>query len=207
MLTPGLSCGRRQERGVRLTSFILCQGGALKDQSGDLILPSEISVAYVSAPHLSSHLAAYELPKGDIVKVRVIYSSHCWSRAYDAEHSGQIRFLDGLRPRGFCEDRYRLSFSLRELIEGLPTHKIYMTAAERNFGAYCATKILSDGTAYTAFFTLRGDKGRFDGARHRLTLYVESAYMCPQPDQTGQKTGFPALINSALTGRPLTFKR
>ena len=161
----------------------------------------------MAVPHLTSHVAAYELPKGDIVKVRVIYSSHCWSRAYDAGHDGQNRFMDGLRPRGFCEDRYRLSFSLKELIEGLPANKIYMTLAERNFGAYCATKILKDGTAYTAFFTLRGDKGRFDGVRHRLTLHVESAYMCPQPDPLGQKAGFPALINSALTGKQLSFKR
>jgi hypothetical protein len=179
----------------------------LTDAAGCVAALEEVEAGLVAAPHLSSHVAAYELPKGDIVKVRVIYSSHCWNRAYDAEHTGQTRFMDGLRPRGFCENRYRHSFSLKDLIAGLPANKIYMTAAERNFGTYCATKLLDDGTAYTAFFTLRGDKGRFDGVRHRLTLHVESAYKCPQPDPMGQKTGFLALINSALTGKPLSFKR
>ena len=161
----------------------------------------------MAVPHLGSHVAAYALPKGDIIKVRVIYSSHCWSRAYDAGHEGRIRFMDGIRPRGFCEERYRLSLHLRELIAGLPANKIYMTSAERNFGTYSATKILADNTAYTAFFSLRGDKGRFDGVRHRLTMYIESAYCRPQPDARGQKTGLPALINAALSGKALSFKR
>jgi hypothetical protein len=81
-----------------------------------------------------------------------------------------------------------------------------MTSAERSFGTYCATEMLEDGSSYTAFFTIRRGQGRFDGVRHQLTMHIESAYYCAQPDPMGQKTGFSALINSALTGKPLSFK-
>lgn len=191
-----------------MSGYVLSANGEIKDAQGNPVKLVEISDSDVIVPHLKSHVISYQLPGGDIVKVRIIYTSHCWSEAHDSiSHVGKIKFMDGKRPRAFCPIRYKLSIGLRELIEGLPRNKIYMTPAERNFGTYCGIKILEDGTAYTAFFTLNGGKGRFDGIRHKLTLYVESAYLYPQIDQIGQKTGFQALVSSALTGKPLSFKR
>jgi hypothetical protein len=182
--------------------------GGLSDSEGAAAGLSIVSVEEIVVPHLSSHVETFELAHGDIVKVRIVYSSHCWSRKRDADaDGGATKFMDGIRPRTFCPQRHGFSFDLRRLLQGLPRNKIYMTSAERNFGTYCATETLEDGRSYTAFFTIRRGQGRFDGIRHHLTLHVESAYYCAQPDPNGQKTGFSALINAALTGKPLSFKR
>ena len=198
----------QQDESTRKIYLKLCEDGILKNQYGNIVVVSDISERDVIVGHLTSHVVSYSLPDRDTVKVRVIYTSHCWNEAYDSNlHSGKIRFMDGKWPRAFCPERYRLSFGLKELIEGLPGNKIYMTPAERNFGTYNGVKILDDGTAYIAFFTIKGEKGRFDGVRHRLTLYVESAYLCTPLKKIGQKTGFAALLTSAIKGKPLSFKR
>jgi hypothetical protein len=191
-----------------LTAYVLKQNGDLADSEGAVVSLSIVPVEHVAVPQLSSHVETFELAHGGIVKVRIIYSSHCWSRKHDTDaDGGSIKFMDGIRPRTFCLVRYGFSLDLRRLVQGLPRNKIYMTSAERNFGTYCATEMLEDGSSYTAFFTIRRGQGRFDGVRHQLTMHIESAYFCAQPDPKGQKTGFSALINSALTGKPLSFKR
>jgi hypothetical protein len=167
-----------------------------------------VSVEDVTVSHLGSYVEMFELAGGESIKIRVIYSSHCWSKAFDAEtDQDTVRFMDGNRARAFCPDRFELSLDLRRLIERLPRNRIYMTAAERNFGTYCATEMLEDGRSYTAFFTIRRGSGRFDGIRHKLTMHIESAYLRPQPDPIGQKAGFTALISAALNGKSLSFKR
>jgi hypothetical protein len=66
--------------------------------------------------------------------------------------------------------------------------------------------MLDDGTAYTAFFTLRPQKGRFDGIRHKLRLYVESAHHRPQPEN-GQKVKIAVVIGQALMGKKVKYFR
>ena len=83
--------------------------------------------------------------------------------------------MDGIRPRAFCPDRYVASSALGGLLANLHRNRLYLTPSDRNYGTYNnATTILANGTAYTAFFTLKPHKGRFDGIRHKLRLYVET---------------------------------
>jgi hypothetical protein len=60
--------------------------------------------------------------------------------------------------------------------------------------------------AYTAFLILRQQKGRYDGIRHSLTLFVESAYHTVQP-QVGSKTSLTAVLSAALRGDKVKYRR
>ncbi len=111
-----------------------------------------------------------------------------------------MQIMDGIRPRAFCPDRYGASAALGGLLANLPRNRLYLTPSDRNYGIYNATTILPDGTAYTAFFTLKPRKGRFDGIRHKLRLFVESAHYRPQPED-GQKVNVAAIIGQALQGK------
>lgn len=114
--------------------------------------------------------------------------------------------MDATRPRVFCPDRYAASGVLVDLLGNLPNNRLYLTRSDRNYGTYNATTILGDGTAYTAFFTLKPRKGRFDGIRHKLRLYVESAHHRPQPED-GQKVKVSAIISKALKGEAVKYFR
>jgi hypothetical protein len=93
-----------------------------------------------------------------------------------AAHAGQMKIIDGKCLRAFCLHRFAASVDLATLLTTLPQNRLYLTLADRNYGTYNATMLRPDGTAYTAFFTLQARKGRYGGIRHKLRLFVESAY-------------------------------
>ena len=69
----------------------------MADGEGAVVSLSFVPVGHVAIPHLSSHVETFELARGGIVKVRIIYSSHCWSRKHDADaDGGSIKFMDGI---------------------------------------------------------------------------------------------------------------
>ena len=155
-----------------MTKYVLQEDGGLTGDSGRAASPAIVPVEDVAVPHLSSHVETFQLTQGSVVKVRIIYSSHCWSKTRLEEFDGSaIKFMDGIRARSFCPERYGFSRDLRRLVQELPKNRIYMTSAERNFGTYRANQMLEDGRSYTAFFTLRRGEGRFDGIRHSLTAH------------------------------------
>lgn len=114
--------------------------------------------------------------------------------------------MDGPRARVLDLARIEATKELADLIRGLDRHRIYVTAAERNYGAYNAGIVAEDGLAYTVYFTLRPDKGRHDGIRHSLRLTVESAYHSAQPE-AGSKTSLTAVISAALRGEKVKYRR
>lgn len=190
-----------------MTRFTVAADGSLSDNGVAIAAPAEIENTRLQVEHLAPHVLTIELPKGDRVNILVVYSCHCWSEGFeDSKHDGQVRIMDGTRARAFCPDRFTASVNLRELLEGLSRNRIYLTRSDRNYGTYNATKILEDGTAYTAFFTLKAQKGRFDGVRHKLRLFVESAYSCPQPE-AGQKVKAAAMVGQALKGTKVKYYR
>ena len=66
--------------------------------------------------------------------------------------------------------------------------------------------LINDRWYYTAFFTLKPHKGRFDGIRHKLRLYVESAHQRSQPED-GQKVKVAVIIGQALQGKKVKYFR
>ena len=190
-----------------MTRYTVAADGTLTDASGTLITCAEIQDINLHVPHLAPHILTLTLPKGDRVNILVVYSSHCWTRTYDpVTHAGQMRIMDATRPRAFCPNRYAASVALGDLLANLHRNRLYLTPSDRNYGTYNATTILDDGTAYTAFFTMKPKKGRFDGIRHKLRLYVESAHHRPQPED-GQKVKVSAIISKALKGETVKYFR
>ena len=177
-------------------------------QQDDSPFPGDrLDAGLVAADHLSSHVEAFLLPQGESVGILVSYSCHCWTSSHEeTAHAGMLRFADGTRDRVFDAARFEASRALPELMRGLMGHRIYLTASDRNYGCYNASVIDADGLAYTAFFTLKAGKGRFDGRRHKLVLRVESAYLCTQP-QLGMRASFVAVLSAALKGRMLKYVR
>lgn len=190
-----------------MTRHVVGPDGTLTDTSGAAVTPQVIESTGLHVPHLAPHILTVDLPKGDRVNILVEYSCHCWTRTFDpAAHAGQMQIMDGTRPRAFCRLRFAASVDLATLLGTLPQNRLYLTPSDRNYGTYNATMMLADGTAYTAFFTLRPHKGRFDGIRHKLRLYVESAHHRPQPEN-GQKVKIAVVIGQALMGKKVKYFR
>ena len=135
------------------------------------------------------------------------YSCHCWTNSYDpAFHIAELRIMDGKRPRVRDLARLDASRDLPQFMRQLDRHRIYVTASERNYGVYNMAFTAPDGLAYTAFFLVRPQAGRFDRQRHKLVLTVESAYHTVQP-QRGTKTSITAVLAAALQGKTVKFRR
>lgn len=166
-----------------------------------------VEAGLVFAEHLSSHVETFALPKGDSISILVSYSCHCWTSSHDEyAHRGMVRIYDGVRPRVFDAARYETSQQLPDFMRNLMQHRVYVAASERNYGCYNASLVDGDGLAYTAFFTIRPDRGRFNGRRHALLLRVESAYTRMQPDH-GMKTSMSAILSAALKGEMIIYRR
>jgi hypothetical protein len=190
-----------------MTRHLVAADGTLTDTNGANVVAEVIDSPQLSVAHLVPHILTVNLPKGDRVNILVEYSCHCWTRTFDtAEHAGQMQIMDGTRPRAFCPHRFAASVDLAGLLGTLPQNRLYLTQSDRNFGTYNATMMLGDGTAYTAFFTLRPHKGRFDGIRHKLRLFVESAHHRPQPE-SGQKVKIAVVVSQALKGKKVKYFR
>lgn len=190
-----------------MTRHVVGPDGTLRDTCGAEVTAQVIESTHLHVPHLAPHVLTVDLPKGDRVNILVEYSCHCWTRTFDpAAHAGQMQIMDGTRPRAFCPLRFAASVDLATLLGTLPQNRLYLTPSDRNYGTYNATMMLDDGTAYTAFFTLRPHKGRFDGIRHKLRLYVESAHHRPQPEN-GQKVKIAVVISQALMGKKVKYFR
>lgn len=194
-------------RPYRLTDTCALQhhnGDAVVDPGGGLI---RVDADQIDVPHLGPHVERWTLPKGDSVGVLISYSCHCWTSALDPAHPpGLMQIMDGPRPRVIDPARFEASQTLPDLIRALDEHRIYVTSSERNYAVYNMTFTAEDGLSYTAFFTVRPRKGKFNGTRHHLVLFVESAYHIVQP-QKGTKTKLPAILAQGLMGKMIRPRR
>lgn len=185
----------------------LAPSGPLLGPDGQPFDGAAVDASLIDVAHLAAHVVSYTLPQGDQVKVLVQYSCHCWTSAHDpAHHAGQVQIMDGPRARVLDAARLEASVALSQLIASLDRHRIYVTASDRNYGVYNAAFVAEDGMAYTAFFILHPQKGRYDGIRHALALFVESAYHTVQP-QVGSKTSLTAVLSAALRGEKVKYRR
>ncbi len=117
-----------------------------------------------------------ERAKKDL-RIRVRFSNHCFSRDYiDGEDSSEEIINQGERKlRVFCHTRYRLSFSLQDLVTSLNSSKIKVnqTKAKRNW--VYSIKIDDPEGPYHLFFEIsRTPKGKRQ--YQDLEMVIESAY-------------------------------
>lgn len=186
--------------------YAICSDGSLIGADGVPVLFKLIEDHVIHVPHLSPHVISFKLPRGDVIGIKVIYSSHCWSESHNPEiHSNEVMLImDGVKPRVFDPVRFRESMCLPSFLAHLPDHRLYWTPSDRNYGVYNATALVG-GVAYTAFFTLQKDRGKIGGNRHSLVMRVESAYHAYQPSK-GMKVKAAAAIDAALKGGKLKFR-
>lgn len=165
-----------------------------------------VEATAVAVAHLAPHVETFALDATDSVRILIAYSCHCWTCAFDpVAHASQTMFIDGTRHRAFDPVRHDASVHLGDLLRALPENRLYVTPSDRNYGVYNATLPDESGAFYTAFFTLTPRSGRFNGTRHQLTLYVESAYARSQPE--GMKTSFRAAVAKAREGKTVKYRR
>lgn len=132
-------------------------------------------------PHDLGHLDPVRLEVsseklGRLVSAWCRFTTHTFTRAYQAGDPGPPILDEGRRPRTFCPDRYALSHHLPTAVGLLAQPRCYVweTASERNW-LHRAELQISDGqgTSYQVFFSL---KRAAAGADFDLELTVESAY-------------------------------
>jgi len=192
--------------------LLLGADGLLRSRTDDSVWDGDrIDAARIEVPHLAPHVMTFDIGaagKPDAVRVLVRYSCHCWSSGWDdGLPSAEFRIMDGNRERAFDRARFDASLQLPALIGALPEIQVYVTRSERNYGCYRAARLDGTREAYTAYFTVRPRKGRFDGVRHALLLQVESAYQRVQPENGGSRTGLRAAIAAARRGKVVRYRR
>ena len=188
--------------------YILNYDGTLTNNGELISLNDGVADNLIHVPHLAPHVIQIAMPRGENIKIKIIYSSHCWSEEYKQEEhilkKPSILVFDNAKRRIFNKDRFEKSKILPEFLAQLPSHKLYLTPSDRNYGVYNASKIVDD-CVYTAFFTLKKNKGRLNRIRHSLLMRVESAYVIPQPSK-GMKTKISVAIDKALKGEKLKYR-
>lgn len=199
-------CFRLTSNRVVPMFYTLTCDGELLDERGEPAILAEVDSSLVRVPYLTPYVLSFAMPHGDVIGLKVQCSCHCWSENFDpAVHAPKpLIFMDGNRPRVFNSQRYNSSYGLADLLASLSACSLYWTPSDRNYGVYNATTII-EGKAYTAFFTLRKERNRFDGVRYHLVMGVESAYFAPQPSK-GMKVRAATAIDAALNNKKLRYK-
>jgi hypothetical protein len=160
--------------------LILSHLGQFYFQDGTYFDGPHVDDTDVEVPHLTDTVLSYKLPEGDLFHVKVVFTSHCWTRSFqDGRDDDRFVVYDHNKQRVFCQIRYGASIGLIRMLQGLANHMIY-NASDRNYGAYNATVKANDGQYYTAFFTLKRERGSLNGQRYRFVMRVESAYFTAQ---------------------------
>jgi hypothetical protein len=186
--------------------YVISENGLIMQSDGQPCTLSRIDAQHISVTHIYPHVETFRLDENDAVKVLIQYSCHCWTCGWeDALHAGQVKIMDATRPRAFDPVRHDASVHLSNLMRDLPQNRIYVTRSDRNYGCYNATLPDENGHFYTAYFTLKRDKGRFNGIRHQFHLIVESAYPRVQ-QEAGMKTSFRAIVGKAREGKMVKYR-
>jgi len=155
--------------------------------------------------HLDPFALRVEISPGLIVDVVVFFSCHCFSHEVASDQRLRIPaaelYLDGFERRVLNPERYRLSrLFFPSLIRELPTRRIRVVEARRNF--FTLEGATSDGrpTQYAAFFEVTRDAVR----KKRLLLRVQTAFPMDDLGKRYAKAGkvnFNVLIKAAYEGR------
>lgn len=185
--------------------YVISQDGLLFDRAGTCVTLPSVQDTDVEVSHLVPFVFSVDLPKGESTKVVVEFASHCWTDSFDAaKHAGQMVVHDHRRPRVFAPQRYELSVGLPRMIRELAAHTCYLTPQKRNFMAFDGRLKLPSGEDYRVFFTMRGQKGRWDGVRYRLRMFVESAYPTSDP-VVGMEVSFVNIVSKTLRNEKIRY--
>ena len=179
--------------------YIIDADGKLSDRAHNPIILPSVQDTEVEVPHLLPFVLTVTLPKKqDMVKILVSFSSHCWTKTYTSDHSGQMKIYDHNRERAFDKERYQLSTGLSDLMNGLLGHKCYLTPTKRNYMAANASITWPNGENYWIFFVLKKRKGKWNGIRYHLEMFVESAYLTSP--KLGTASSFANIVSQAMRG-------
>ena len=117
----------------------------------------------------------------------------------DFYYSSALKSIkDGKNSRVFCNDRFNWSTNLNNLFTNLENNRFFLSNAERNYGTY-SVQVNNNKNLYTAFFRLKNEKGKFNGIRYQLVLFVESAYFREKPKKV-QNVKIATIVSKALEG-------
>lgn len=136
------------------------------------------------------------------LRVRVTYSTHCFSEKYGAiphPPSDPIIDVDTKQHRTFCPIRYGLSKGLPAVIRGMTDSDVFQTSAVRNW-VYSIT-IENPAGPYHVFFEVNRASAE-QRTWQDLNLVVESAY--PEDDSPPSVRGkkpFALVCGEVYTGQ------
>lgn len=166
---------------------------------------AQVADTDIEVGHLIPFVFSVKLPQGDLAKVLVSFTSHCWTESFDEEmHAGKLIVLDHTRHRVFDAERYALSKSLPGVIAGVSDHKCFLTPEKRNYMTFDGRVRLDGGRDYRIFFSMKKSKGRWNGARHQLHMIVESAYPTSRL-VVGTEVSFTTIVSKTLRGEKIRY--
>lgn len=181
--------------------FVVRSCGGIFDRTSGEVAPSFVDADNILAEHLTSHVEYFQLKAGQKIGVLIEYSCHCWSQEFPGGGPPPgLLIRDGKKVRAVNLHRYLDSLTLPSLLRNLPSNRVFVAPSDRNYRTYCSSWKAGNGDPYSAFFTLKPFKGRHDSKRHKLRLFVESAYRRPV-DADASKTSFVAAASAALQNR------
>ncbi|MFJ1259028.1 hypothetical protein [Cupriavidus sp. CuC1] len=160
-----------------------------------------------------AHLAQFDMrlerpPKGDLagfsIGIRVVFDCHVVTDddetvVPEVVGGDPAYWIDtGNNCRRFHLDRYRRSFSLPDLIRGLPDGKTKCYVAKKaNFMVWKPAGVGLEGPHYQVYF----DIYRTSDQTPRLVMYVQSAYLKDKPQKVQRQDEKPfATVCAELAG-------
>jgi len=124
----------------------------------------------------SNHLVPLDARGQTHVKLRVIYSIHCFTEEFESlVHREHHRYTYGDETRAFNITRYECSLQLPQIINNLGRAKVYR-ALQQNYTYVAHIPIEGATQPYSLFFTLQKSGSPQDA---QVSMYVQSAYIKP----------------------------
>lgn len=135
-------------------------------------------------------------PGAPILRVRVEFGAHCFTKELEAHHGSELHFPDGKSVRCFCTDRHKWSRSLRGIIQSSAGGPAYHSLKQ----SYLLVKPQAGNSPYVVCFSLRRAKSR----SYDVLMVVVSAYEKDKLPKELPSSPFVALIGRVADGKPLT---
>jgi hypothetical protein len=158
--------------------------------------PAQIQGVTYELDHLEPFF--YEVGLGESKHtLYIVFGCHCFTRKLDYSRP-YSEYQDGFELRSFCEERYRLSKGLPDIIRELKDGYVYRSPRDTYFAVRNG---LSDehSAPYVVYFDI--DRARRDDAD--VYIKVHSAYFDPDLMGRAERISFIKLIESVSREQPL----
>lgn len=138
-------------------------------------------------------------------KLRVTYSMHCFTEAFDAgKHQDHHRYTHASETRAFDVARYECSLHLPEIMSKLARARVYR-ARQNNYTYVSQLRLADQQHPYSLFFNLKKDPTT---AEPLVLMYVQSAYVRPlSVGANAQNWRFGSLLGQLTGAFPLPKKK